>query len=297
MTVSRFVASDSSAIGFVHSILNNYLFCHSSLSHHSIPLRAFRIGERLAKLHRNRNSENRVIKNKHSSTFEHDIGNSHTCERYCRRYFRIKHTRVLRFRCNNCSFPFSMSTLWTTLVRASPALPAELRVLLGNASNQQIRRASKLQVPVFTPFPVIEKCPAPTCTCRPMPSDLDIDHKTPLNGSMATYAEQVLISTGRTDWTSRIEDDGIVDGQIVDDKGLFQREFKTLFGRGGKFMNVGTIQKSQICAFTDVTSYSHIIISCSQTHLFRQAHRNLHPQVQQLQHTCCHLFFMFLSSL
>ncbi|KAL1306350.1 hypothetical protein AAFC00_005065 [Neodothiora populina] len=59
-----------------------------------------------------------------------------------------------------------------------------------------------------------------------MPPDLEIDHKTPLNGSMAPYTEQVLISTGKPDWKSRIEDE--------DDAHLLQG-LKKLLGRGGRF--------------------------------------------------------------
>lgn len=43
---------------------------------------------------------------------------------------------------------------------------------------------------------------------------------------MAVYAEQVLVSTGRDDWKSRIEEE---------DEADFVRELKGLLGRGGKF--------------------------------------------------------------
>ncbi|KAK2749426.1 Altered inheritance of mitochondria protein 32 [Myotisia sp. PD_48] len=63
-----------------------------------------------------------------------------------------------------------------------------------------------------------------------MPSGIEIDHSQPLNGSMASYAQQVLISTGQRDWLSRIEDDGMDKGW-----GTLARQLKKLLGRNGKF--------------------------------------------------------------
>jgi len=62
-----------------------------------------------------------------------------------------------------------------------------------------------------------------------MPQGLDIDREQNLNGTMAAYAEQVLISTGKNDWSSKIEDDN---------DAVFQRELKGILGRDGKFSNV-----------------------------------------------------------
>ena len=47
---------------------------------------------------------------------------------------------------------------------------------------------------------------------------------------MPSYAEQVLISTGKEDWTSRIEDD--------DEGGAFVRHIKGFLGKDGKYSNV-----------------------------------------------------------
>lgn len=82
------------------------------------------------------------------------------------------------------------------------------------------------------PFPVIESCPSPTCQCREMPSGLDIEREQSLNGSMAAYAEQILISTGKSDWKSRIEEEEGVHGDLV-------RGLKGLLGPRGKFSDVG----------------------------------------------------------
>jgi hypothetical protein len=51
---------------------------------------------------------------------------------------------------------------------------------------------------------------------------------------MAAYAEHVLISTGKDDWTSRIEEEA--------GAGNIAQSLKGLLGRGGKFCDV--------CVFT-----------------------------------------------
>jgi len=69
-----------------------------------------------------------------------------------------------------------------------------------------------------------------------MPQGLGIDREQNLNGTMAAYAEQVLISTGKDDWSSNIEDD---------DDAVLQRELKGMLGRDGKFSNVAyTLQNN-----------------------------------------------------
>lgn len=73
-----------------------------------------------------------------------------------------------------------------------------------------------------------------------MPGDLDIDHKSPLNGVMAGYAEHVLVCTGQDDWASRIEEEHSGDNLAAD--------LKELFGRGGKyrdpFHNISVLNSS-----------------------------------------------------
>ena len=66
-----------------------------------------------------------------------------------------------------------------------------------------------------------------------MPEGLPIDHNQPLNGTMAAYAQQILICTGQGDWTSRIEDDGKNQGW-----GELARGLKRLMGRGGRYADV-----------------------------------------------------------
>ncbi|KAI7162502.1 hypothetical protein KC352_g26686, partial [Hortaea werneckii] len=89
--------------------------------------------------------------------------------------------------------------------------------------------ASRINIP-FTPppVPVIEKCPVPTCPCSAAPDGLQIEREQNINGSMAAYAEQVLLCTGRSDWASRIETEENADGEIV-------RQLKSFLGPGGKF--------------------------------------------------------------
>lgn len=69
-----------------------------------------------------------------------------------------------------------------------------------------------------------------------MPAGLDIDHSSPLDGTMAPYDSHLIIRTGRNDWPSRIEED----------EGLpLVQGLKRLLTRGGKYVNVGSHLFSQ----------------------------------------------------
>ncbi|KAF2156267.1 hypothetical protein K461DRAFT_318855 [Myriangium duriaei CBS 260.36] len=103
---------------------------------------------------------------------------------------------------------------------AASALNAHLRF------SRTSRSASRISIPTPPPFPVVERCPVPTCQCQDMPEKLEIDREAPLNGTTAAYAEQILISTGRSDWKSRIDED---------DDAVFARQLKKYLGRDGKF--------------------------------------------------------------
>ncbi len=63
-----------------------------------------------------------------------------------------------------------------------------------------------------------------------MPKGLEIDHSKSLNGTMAAYAEQVLVCTGKDDWLSRIEEENSGDNLAAD--------IKELLGRGGVYSDV-----------------------------------------------------------
>lgn len=62
------------------------------------------------------------------------------------------------------------------------------------------------------------------------PDGLEIDHAKPLNGTMAGYAEQLLVCTGQADWTSRVEDENGGENLVAD--------VKELVGRGGIYSDV-----------------------------------------------------------
>jgi hypothetical protein len=97
--------------------------------------------------------------------------------------------------------------------------------------------ASRISIPFAPPpFPVLESCPAPTCQCRETPAGLDIEREQSLNGSMASYAEHVLISTGRDDWKSKIEDE---------DEGVLVRKMKKLLLKNGKYSDVSETRSAR----------------------------------------------------
>ncbi|KAF2471143.1 uncharacterized protein BDR25DRAFT_285575 [Lindgomyces ingoldianus] len=76
-------------------------------------------------------------------------------------------------------------------------------------------------------IPYTPTCPSPTCPCTSPPTDLDIDVKSPLLNTMASYSSHVVICSGKADWTSRIEDE-------VGEGGDFVRGLKAEIGKGGR---------------------------------------------------------------
>ena len=75
-----------------------------------------------------------------------------------------------------------------------------------------------------------------------MPEGLEIDHKSPLNGLISSYAQSVLVCTGNADWPSRIEEENSGDNLAAD--------LKELVGRGGVYNDVsyGTAGRHGIAA-------------------------------------------------
>lgn len=124
--------------------------------------------------------------------------------------------------------------------------------------------ASKIEIP-FTPppVPVIEACPSPTCPCRETPSGLDIERESNISGSMASYAEQVLICTGRDDWKSKIEDD---------EDAVLVRQLKGFLTRGGKYQDVCDVKLCNCDTCGRVTDSESIAIS--QCHDYQQFFHN-----------------------
>src|SRR3954454_25004569 len=98
---------------------------------------------------------------------------------------------------------------------------------------RQISSAASRVTPTDPPFPIVPTCPSSTCACAETPAGLDIERVKDLNGSMAPYSQQVLISTGKSDWSSRIEDGG-----AGTPWGDFGRQLKAMLGRGGKYSDV-----------------------------------------------------------
>ncbi|KAF6841651.1 Altered inheritance of mitochondria protein 32 [Colletotrichum plurivorum] len=98
------------------------------------------------------------------------------------------------------------------------------------SSSSSSSRPSSRPPPPPLPFELVPTCPSPTCECAAtpeMPEGLPIDHKSPLNGVVSAYAEQVLVCTGKDDWVSRIEEEDGGDNLAAD--------LKELFGRGGTY--------------------------------------------------------------
>jgi len=67
-----------------------------------------------------------------------------------------------------------------------------------------------------------------------MPPDLDIETSKNLDGTMAAYSEQIIISTGQADWKSRIEDE-----KDTAPWGTVVSEMKTMLGLNGRYHDVG----------------------------------------------------------
>lgn len=72
-----------------------------------------------------------------------------------------------------------------------------------------------------------------------MPEGLDIEREQNISSSMPSYAEQILICSGKDDWTSRIEDEEGTDGALV-------RQLKGMLGQGGKFSDVRRLHLSTV---------------------------------------------------
>ncbi|KAK2784380.1 Altered inheritance of mitochondria protein 32 [Onygenales sp. PD_12] len=134
---------------------------------------------------------------------------------------RLPNTLILSIR--ECASP--------TPTRLTRNPTAHLSSRLASSSSRAAALSRRISIP--PPFPVTSTCPEPSCSCAPtpaMPDGLEIDHAQNLNGTMAAYSQQVLISTGRGDWRSRIEEDGVGCGW-----GELARGLKGLVGRGGGF--------------------------------------------------------------
>ncbi|KAL4989025.1 Sucrase/ferredoxin-like-domain-containing protein [Aspergillus falconensis] len=140
----------------------------------------------------------------------------------------------------------------TRQIRTNPRT-ATIRYL---SSSNSLLRNGRIPLDIPSPFPVTKSCPEPKCSCPPtpsMPEGLPMDHDHPLNGTMAAYAQQIVVCTGQRDWASRIEDDG-----KEQDWGELVRGLKRLMGRGGPyadpFNNVMVTNSSLPPSSTDTCS-------------------------------------------
>lgn len=74
-----------------------------------------------------------------------------------------------------------------------------------------------------------------------MPEGLPIDQEGKLNGLISSYAQQVLVCTGKDDWSSRIEEDNNGDNLAAD--------LKELMGRGGTYSDVSLASPLRLVSF------------------------------------------------
>lgn len=93
-----------------------------------------------------------------------------------------------------------------------------------------------------------------------MPHNLPIDTEKPLNGTMGKYAEQVVICTGKQDWSSKIEDENSGDNLAAD--------IKELVGRGGQFADV-----CSVLLFNSFRMYSLLHNHCLNLPFMVEKHR------------------------
>ena len=92
-----------------------------------------------------------------------------------------------------------------------------------------------------------------------MPEGLAIDHGRNMNGTMPPYAQHVIIKTGRSNWSSKIEDEPHTLGEQIGG-GNLARTLKALLGRGGSLHDVS---KSAIRLRTGGLSWLGGIIEAS----------------------------------
>ncbi|KAI7875911.1 hypothetical protein K492DRAFT_210694 [Lichtheimia hyalospora FSU 10163] len=85
-------------------------------------------------------------------------------------------------------------------------------------------------------------CPNPCDDHRPYPH-MELDTESPLLGSMKPYGRHIMISTGKTDWTSHIEDDkGTLAAElsvIVNDQ--FKQDWRNFITNTSMFTQYSTI--------------------------------------------------------
>jgi hypothetical protein len=121
-------------------------------------------------------------------------------------------------------------------------------------------RSMRTRLDIPPPFPVTKTCPESSCSCPTpaMPEGSPIDYEQPLNGTMAAYAQQMVICTGQRDWASRIENDGENTGW-----GELVRGLKRLLGRGGRYADVGRSILWKCLYYADTLTLASRLITSS----------------------------------
>lgn len=144
------------------------------------------------------------------------------------------------------------------------------------------RSAKRISIPfAASSFPLIQECPPATCSCRLVPTKLDIEREQDLSGSMAAYAEHVLISTGKGNWASRIENDA---------ENATARLLKHAIGPKGRFSDVCQTSpqtpKTQDCPLTlrpAISQYiGHKQLAVNDSATARANRRNTKPRQRTL---------------
>ncbi|KAL8954440.1 MAG: hypothetical protein Q9183_007119, partial [Haloplaca sp. 2 TL-2023] len=104
--------------------------------------------------------------------------------------------------------------------------------MISTRTAQRQQLSSLAAAPAFDMSPPSEtQDSAMNCDCDPqIPADLGIDYSRPLANTVAPYDQHIVISTGKGDWTSRIEDEN--EGHNL------ARTLKDMTRRGGQWHDV-----------------------------------------------------------
>jgi len=132
---------------------------------------------------------------------------------------------------------------WSPHLRLAAALDAHGHFRRRHAREYSLSKRLGAPVtftkPSLTPYQSVPSCPEPTCECAATPSLREpIDRQANIRESAPGYVHHVVISTGKSDWSSRIEDEGKLDREVrrpppPSPKDRFKSIVKRILGRGG----------------------------------------------------------------
>lgn len=110
-------------------------------------------------------------------------------------------------------------------------LPSYTRRILRVPAQNRIRPSSTFTTATGQSLPITDHAPVTSCECEAnLPPGLDIDHSRPLANTVAPYNQHIVIATGKSDWSSRIEDE--------EGEGNMARTLKDMTRRGGDWYDV-----------------------------------------------------------